>query len=218
MAFWKQNKNWILTVLISTPILFLIANLMEKPAKFVGYSAMFASLLLALSLIPGTLGMLHKSLKKNKIIRKLTSMRRDFGVSSGIIFFVHGIVGTYYYLSFPPEGTPPRELLMGVVANYAMLVLLATSPIWVRKKLRQKWNWIHSLAWFIVPLMTFHANLSTLEYSGSLSLAGMFIGVPLLTLGFVKIFFPGSDKKDILRDLISLTLGIMAVFLIYNFA
>lgn len=206
---WKLNKNWI-QVLLGVWLLIWL-GVYYKFTNGIGITAAIASIFLALSLIPSNL---TKIFQFNPI-QFLARNRRNTGIISGFLFLTHVFLGASKYLTIPLDKLPNISFIFGMLANYIFIILLLTSPFFVKKFLKKKWNWIHSLIWTALPLILAHSILTTKYIENSFSKVGILIILPLFLFAVFKIFLPKQDKSDSIRDLGFLFVGIVITGLLF---
>jgi DMSO/TMAO reductase YedYZ heme-binding membrane subunit len=200
---WKLNKNWFIGSIVLVGLTILINSL--KSGKGIGFSAAIGTGLLILSIVPANIWRIFNW----PFLKTLNRYRRDFGITAGLLFFTHVNLAVIKYLQFPLTEIPNISFVLGIVANYAMILLLLTSPFFVKKFLRGSWKYIHSLVWFLIPLALSHSILVVKLVENSWSVVGIIGFGGLFIFGLTKFLLPKQDLKDSIRDLIFLTLGII---------
>jgi DMSO/TMAO reductase YedYZ heme-binding membrane subunit len=185
MNFWIKNKIWLILALILVSISLLIFTFDSRLSlRFSVYAGMVS---LILTLFPANIVTnLSPSLKK--IMLKLLSFRRDFGILSGILFLTHALTAWYLFGGLELNFLFGFNILSGFLAVLVFVLLLATSSQWSRKVLKKHWKRIHLLVWITPPLIMSHSFLSGTLYSNSASLLAAIGFGSLILLAIYQLF------------------------------
>ncbi len=97
-------------------------------------------------------------------LRFLTRLRKPLGVSAGVFFVAHTVVGFVEFFDF--DASLVRQVLIGdiaigLVATLIFVALLATSTDGAQRRLGSSWKPLQRLVWFAVPLSLAHTALSS---------------------------------------------------------
>ena len=125
-------------------------------------------------------------------LRFLARLRKPLGISAGVWFVAHTVVGFVEFFDF--DSSLVRQVLIGdiaigLVATLIFVALLATSTDAAQRRLRGGWKLLQRLVWFAVPLSLAHtapsgARLWHLEPPGTFlfSLMALFAAFELFAL------------------------------------
>lgn len=141
--------------------------------------------------------------------RKLARYRRDFGIVSGILITLHGILAFKTLMNASVEKLFHQVIINGYIAAIIIAVLLITSNYGVQRKLRKTWRTIHALVWFVLPLSLLHALMAGRYYMGELPKLAVLLLGGLAIFGIVKIVLPKSSLKENIRDALLVVLGVI---------
>lgn len=136
-----------------------------------GPTALVGMILLVLTLVPANLPNLARRPRAAALVR----LRRPLGISAGIWFVAHSVVGFAEPLegsSLLAEAATP-DIALGVVATLVFVLLLATSNRRAQRSLGRDWKRLHRLVWFAVPLALAHSVLSGLRFAGHVESPGV---------------------------------------------
>lgn len=97
-------------------------------------------------------------------LRFLARLRKPLGISAGVWFVAHTIVGTVEFFDF--SGSLLRQFLIGdiavgLVATLIFVALISTSNAASVRLLGRNWKLLQRLVWFAVPLSLAHTALSS---------------------------------------------------------
>lgn len=161
-------------------VIVMLQSLAGSTRGATGDTALYGAVLLVLVLLPSNL-LRFRWFSRRKLVRFFAKLRKPLGISAGIWFVVHTIVGLVEY--FDISGSLLRQLLIGdmaigLIALLVFAALLATSSDASQRLLGSNWKWLHRLVWFAVPLALIHTALSSarlhhLEPPGILLFGGM---------------------------------------------
>lgn len=142
-------------------------------------TGIYGSILLVFALVPANLlrfGWFKKS------VRFLAGLRKPLGISSGVWFVAHTVVGLVEYFDLS-SGVLRQfligDMLLGVVAMLVFVVLLATSINASQRSLGKSWKPLQRLDWFSVPLALVHTILSATRLHHFEDTAVWFLGAIL---------------------------------------
>lgn len=150
--------------------------------------------------------------------KKLARYRRDFGIVSGILITLHGILAFKTLLNASFAKMFHQVIINGYLAAIVFVLLLITSNFGVQRKLGKTWRTIHALIWFVLPLSLLHALMAARYYTGDLPIAAFLSIGGLGLFGIAKIVLPKSNLKEHIRDAILVILGVffaIGVVLLY---
>ena len=97
-------------------------------------------------------------------LRFLARLRKPLGISAGVWFVAHTVVGIVEFFDF--SGSILRQFLIGdmavgLLATLVFVALLATSTDAAQRRLGGNWKRLQRLVWFAVPLSLAHVALSS---------------------------------------------------------
>lgn len=174
-----------LQLTLSSLVLIFVGSTLE--INFIKSSIYVGLAFLAVTLIP-----IH--------LKRLTRYRRDFGIVSGILITLHGILAFKTLMNASVEKLFHQVIINGYIAAIIIAVLLITSNYGVQRKLRKTWRTIHALVWFVLPLSLLHALMAGRYYMGELPKLAVLLLGGLAIFGIVKIVLPKSNLKENIRD------------------
>jgi DMSO/TMAO reductase YedYZ heme-binding membrane subunit len=127
-------------------------------------TGLYGTILLVLTLVPANL-LRFGWFKRRKPVRFLAGLRKPLGISAGVWFAAHTIVGIVEYFDLSLSSELVRQFLIGdmlagVVAMLVFVALLATSFSALQRRLGKSWKPLQRLVWFAVPLALVHTILS----------------------------------------------------------
>lgn len=129
-----------------------------------GSTAINGALLLLLVLLPTNL-LRFGWWSRRGWVRFLARLRKPLGISAGIWFVAHSVVGTVEYLDLSWNALPGElwigDMAIGVLATLVFVALLLTSTDAAQRALGRNWKRLQRLVWFAVPLALVHTALSS---------------------------------------------------------
>lgn len=188
IGFLKRNKLWlkIITFMYSIAILILITAGKVWAVKFLGYLAIT---FLLLTLIPKRVGYWIKTPESivKKYMIKAIIMRRDFGITAGMLMIVHVAIAMQYYGNLKLTFYFKPAILPAFISELIIFSLLFTSGTFLTKKLGKAWKPLHRLIWVVVPLLFVHIKEANEVYDPIRNTHGL-ANILLLSLGFIALF------------------------------
>ena len=127
-------------------------------------TGLYGTILLVLTLVPANL-LRFGWFKRRKPVRFLAGLRKPLGISAGVWFAAHTVVGIVEYFDLSLSSELVRQFLIGdmlagVVAMLVFVALLATYFSALQRRLGKSWKPLQRLVWFAVPLALVHTILS----------------------------------------------------------
>lgn len=159
-------------------------------------TGLYGVILLVLALVPANL-LRIRWFKRRKPIRFLAGLRKPLGISSGVWFVAHTIVGVVEYLSLSwalPGQLLIGDMLVGVVAMLVFVALLATSFSAAQRRLGKSWKPLQRLAWFAIPLALVHTIFSAMRLHHLEMTPVWFLGAIVVFAGFEYLAFGRSGR------------------------
>lgn len=159
-------------------------------------TGLYGVILLVLTLVPANL-LRIRWFKSKKPVRFLAGLRKPLGISSGVWFVVHTIVGVAEYLSLSwalPGQLLIGDVLVGVVAMLVFVALLATSFSVVQRRLGKSWKPLQRLVWFSVLLALVHTIFSSMRLHHLEMTPVWFISAIMVFAGFEYLAFGRSGR------------------------
>lgn len=123
----------------------------------------------------------------NPVCKVFLAYRKHIGISAGVWFIVHALLGWPKYLNFSVVVLYSREIVLGSVSLIIFGLLLATSNAWSTHLLKKKWKYLQALIWFVIPIAFLHSILSSIKYTHEWSKPALLGFTPVLI--FVGVEF-----------------------------
>lgn len=123
----------------------------------------------------------------NPVCKVFLTYRKHTGISAGVWFIAHALLGWPKYLNFSVVALYSREIILGSLSLIIFGLLLATSNAWSIHLLKKKWKYLQSLIWFVIPIAFLHSILSSIKYTHEWSKPALLGFIPLLI--FVGVEF-----------------------------
>lgn len=218
------KRNWLWLVLTGSThlILFLIYTVdMEQAVKT---AALLGTVYLLLTLVPNNVVMWVPTqyIKLIAVLRKLVVLRRDFGITAGLVFALHASFALASYAGWDFAFILTKPIIFGEIALIIFALLLLTSSAISIRLLKEKWKLLHSLVWVAVPFVLLHSMVAELFYRNEYSTIGIlgFGGLILSVLAEAVLFLRNPQKQVAhkWRHLRLIILGCvlaLALFLLY---
>lgn len=154
--------NWPIVLANAIYAAILTGQSLAGTGRATGNTAVIGAVLLVFVMLPSNL--LRFRWARGRPIQTLARLRKPLGISAGIWFVAHAIVGIVEY--FDLSESLLRQLLIGdmaigLVATLVFIALLATSNDASVRLLGSNWKRLHRLVWFAVPLALAHTALSS---------------------------------------------------------
>ncbi len=161
----RPARDWVTWLIVLANAIYAAVMTTQSLAgtgRATGNTAVIGAILLVFVLLPSNL--LRIKWARRRPIQALARLRKPLGISAGIWFVAHTIVGIVEY--FDLSESLLRQLLIGdiaigLVATLVFIALLATSNDASVRLLGSNWKRLHRLVWFAVPLALAHAALSS---------------------------------------------------------
>jgi DMSO/TMAO reductase YedYZ heme-binding membrane subunit len=132
-------------------------------------TGLYGSILLVLCLVPANVLRIKRLSRVSPLwasIRFLAGLRMSLGISAGVWFAAHTVVGLTEYFDLS-SGVPRQfligDMLVGVVAMVVFAALLLTSNDASQRFLGKSWKPLQRLVWFAVPLALVHTVFSAVR-------------------------------------------------------
>jgi DMSO/TMAO reductase YedYZ heme-binding membrane subunit len=149
--------------------LFTYQGLLGTSHHATAATGLYGSILLVLCLVPANLLRIRQLSRVRPLwtpIRFLTGLRKPLGISAGVWFAAHTIVGLTEYFDLS-SGVLRQfligDMLVGVVAMVVFAALLVTSNDTSQRLLGKSWKPLQRLVWFSVPLALVHTIFSAMR-------------------------------------------------------
>ncbi|MEI6887508.1 MAG: hypothetical protein WCK31_04715 [bacterium] len=141
--------------------------------------------------------------------------RRDFGIMFGFTILAHAIFAEYKFFNFNLIKAFTPEIIPGVISIILIVLMLITSNFSIQRIVK-KWKLLHSVIWFLIPVIIVHGIFSAYMYKGELGIVNL-ISVLLLLFAFAK-YVIGGDHSFKLGDILLIIFGtfVGAIFSIVN--
>ena len=149
--------------------LFTYQGLVGTSHHATAVTGLYGSILLVLSIIPANLLRIKRLSRVKPVwasIRFLAGLRKPVGISAGVWFAAHTIVGLMEYFDLSSELLRQfliGDMLVGVVAMVVFVALLLTSSDTSQHLLGKSWKPLQRLVWFSVPLALAHTIFSAMR-------------------------------------------------------
>ncbi len=210
--FWKNNKIWFSICLLLEIILILVFTFLNE-IQAIKLAVNIGLIFLFLTLFFPSFNLLFKQKPKwlTQILTNLIKYKRDFGITSGVLFATHGIFASVYFGKSNFNFLLRDYIIPGFLAVLIFYTLLFTSNKFSQKKLGKNWKKTHSLVWFSLPFIWIHSFLATYNYNDNVSILTILTLSILFFLSILQLF-----KKQYKHFLLILS-GIIIISLIYNF-
>ena len=162
-------------------------------------TGIYGSILLVFALVPANL-LRFGWFKKRKLVRFLAGLRKPLGISAGVWFVAHTVVGVAEYFNLSASLVRQfliGDMLVGVVAMLVFVVLLATSFNAPQRYLGKSWKPLQRLVWFSVPLALVHTILSATRLHHFEDTAVWFLGaiVAFATFEYLAVGRRGQGAR-----------------------
>lgn len=218
----KRNWLWLVLTAFTHLALFLIYTVdMEQAVKT---AALLGTVYLLLTLVPNNV-VIWVPTQYTKLIaflRKLIIFRRDFGITSGLVFALHASFALASYAGWDFSFILTKPIIFGEIALVVFVLLLVTSSALSMRLLKEKWKLLHSLVWVAVPFVLLHSMVAELFYRNEYSTIGIlgFGGLILSVLAEAVLFFRNPQRQVAhkwrhLRLIILGSVLALALFLLY---
>ncbi|MDP8953099.1 MAG: hypothetical protein M3N18_12855 [Actinomycetota bacterium] len=149
-------------------------------------TGIYGSILLVFALVPANL-LRFGGFKRRKLVRVLAGLRKPLGISAGVWFVAHTVVGIVEHFDLS-SGVLRQfligDMLVGVVAMLVFVALLATSFNAPQRYLGKSWKPLQRLVWFSVPPALMHTILSAMRLHHFEDTAVWFLGAILAFAAF----------------------------------
>ncbi len=215
----KHNWFWWLLTLASAGLLWIVFQF--EPLRAIKLSALLGTGFLGLTLVPNNSIMwIPTSLQSIKQVLKWALVkRRDFGITSGIIFIIHALMSWIALGNLSVTFLFSQPIFFGVVGLIILGILLLTSNDYSVHVLRRKWKLFHNLIWVAIPFLLLHSVLAATLYSGEYSKIGILgfgglIGLVLVE-GLLKLYFPMRVTSRRWDHIKLITIGIILALLLF---
>ncbi len=162
----KPARGWLPQVIVWANVAYAVYLTVQSLAGIglhTGTTGVIGAVFLLLVLFPSNLLRL-RWWSRRRALRFLARLRKPLGISAGVWFVAHTIVGFVEFFGF--SGSIIRQLLVGdiaigLVATLIFVALLATSTDAAQRRLGSNWKRLQRLVWFAVPLSLAHTALSS---------------------------------------------------------
>lgn len=218
----KRNWLWLVLTAFTHLALFLIYTVdMEQAVKT---AALLGTVYLLLTLVPNNVVIWVPTQYTRLIafLRKLIILRRDFGITSGLVFALHASFALASYAGWDFSFILTKPIIFGEIALVVFVLLLVTSSALSMRLLKEKWKLLHSLVWMAVPFVLLHSMVAELFYRNEYSTIGIlgFGGLILSVLAEAVLFFRNPQRQVAhkwrhLRLIILGSVLALALFLLY---
>lgn len=154
-------------------------------------TGLYGAILLLFALVPANL-LRFEWFKRRKAARVLARLRKPLGISAGVWFVAHTVVGIAEH--FTLSESVLRQFLIGdmfagVVAMLVFVALLATSFSASQRYLGKSWKPLQRLVWFSIPLALVHTILSAMRLHHFEDAAVWFLGAIVAFAAFEYLVF-----------------------------
>lgn len=207
MSKISSNIKILLLTLIPISLSLTYAIITQDSTNFIKMSAWFSIILLFLTLVPINILRIISNIELKKFVARFAADKRVFGIAFGFVALTHTIVSIWQKFNFNLSYLFYSDTITGLLAILIIVGMLISSNLWVQKKVHF-WKMMHSLIWFVLPLVTTHALLSEIFKLDGSSILFLTILFTLLVFGSIKIPFK-SEQKDFVRDLILIIAGLI---------
>ncbi len=195
------SLRWLTTLIVLTNIAYSGLITTQALAGTIRHATadtgIYGSILLLFALVPANL-LRFGWFKKWKPLRFLAGLRKPLGISAGVWFVVHTVVGLveYFDLSEPLlRQFLIGDMLLGAVAMLVFVALLATSISASQRYLGKSWKPLQRLVWFSVPLALAHTILSAMRLHHFEDTAVWFLGAIVAFAGFEYLAFGRRGRE-----------------------
>lgn len=175
---------------------------------------------LALVLIPANIIRLKPSSAWQIRLLPLARRRRTFGLMAALWFwghfnlavkFVQATAGTRATI----QAHHDHVFENGQVALSIFLILFATSYRWARRLLKSDWKRLHSLVWYVVPLILVHSISAKMTFEHRLTTVSLAILVMIIGFAIVEAGILIKHRHaDRWRHALMLTTGLTVALMI----
>lgn len=208
-----KNQLWII-LFIPLSIIFAFIGLVNSNfgaqlSAYVGILFLFATLLPS-----NLLKIKFKYFKKYIVI--LARYRRDIGILTAVLFFIHTMLSIVYYEGLSFNFLFSKEILYGLIGDIILIILLVTSNRLSIKSLKRNWIYLHGLIWFLLPFSLFHTVLSHSTYQGGIGIIGVFGFMGLILFGLFDFMFMQDNinsYKHVIYIMSALIICIAIIFI-----
>jgi DMSO/TMAO reductase YedYZ heme-binding membrane subunit len=149
--------------------LFTYQGLVGTSHHATAVTGLYGSILLVLGLVPTNLLRIKRLSGVRPLwasIRFFAGLRKPLGISAGVWFAAHTVVGLTEYFDLS-SGVLRQfligDMMVGVVAMVVFAALLLTSNDASQRLLGKSWKPLQRLVWFSVPLALAHTVLSAIR-------------------------------------------------------
>ncbi len=218
----KHNRFWWLLTLASAGLLWIVFRF--EPLRAIKLGALLGTGFLGLTLVPNnSITWVPSSFQTlRQLLKWALVKRRDFGITSGIIFIVHALMSWIALGNLSVTFLFSQPILFGVVGLIILGILLLTSNDYSVHVLRRKWKVFHNLIWVAIPFLLLHSVLAATIFSGEYSKIGILgfgglIGLVLVEV-VLKLCFPKRVPASRWDHIKLVTIGVilaMALFVVY---
>jgi DMSO/TMAO reductase YedYZ heme-binding membrane subunit len=202
----KNNYFWIFLSTLSIVVSFFGEQIIDKPSPKIAVYLGLA--FLTLTLLPPLLKSIKLLKNYKKPISKLIKLKRDLGITSGVLFIFHTIFVWKKFADFQLSFLFEIEIITGTLALLIFIILLATSNQYSIKKLKTNWRKIQSLVWLSVPLLLIHPLLTSTVYHEEIPKLTVFFGI-LIIIPPIFYFIKEKNKERSYLLIVGIILSIL---------
>jgi sulfoxide reductase heme-binding subunit YedZ len=175
--------------------------------NYTGHSAMIA-FVITLSITPLRSWLTHCAIRASLLYGKrlsdwnfLVYNRRMMGLVCYYYASFHGFIYLYFELDFDWfelwfDTTSRIHIFLGIISWLLLSLLAITSPIFMQKKLKNKWRTIHRLIYIIALTLFGHILYEAKLIDYEIKIYASFIGVFLGHRIIVFLYTPLKNKTD----------------------
>lgn len=164
----ERQLRWLPTAIVLANLLYagyVTAQSLAGIGHHTGSTGVIGALFLVFALVPSNL-LRFGWWSRRRWVRGLAGLRKPLGISAGVWFVVHSVVGAVEYFDFSTTASVLGQLwigdmALGVAATLIFAALIVTSTDAARRRLGKNWKRLQRMVWFAVPLALVHAVLSS---------------------------------------------------------
>ncbi len=195
----RFSLHWLPALILVTNTayagLFTYQGLVGTSHHATAATGLYGSILLVLALVPANLLRIRQLSGVRPLwapIRFLAGLRKPLGISAGVWFAAHTIVGLTEYFDLS-SGILRQfligDMLVGVVAMVVFAALLLTSNDTSQRLLGKSWKPLQRLVWFSVLLALVHTIFSAMRLHHFEMTPVWFLGAIVAFAGFEYLAF-----------------------------